>query len=172
MWFIFMTSELSPVKFCCTTMINILRHFPIYLPSGISYWATVGTQKNPAYYNSTTVMRIWRDPPLQWRHNKGDEVSNGQHDHVLLNRLCESEKKNRSSASLALFRQFTGDRWIPRTNWPVAGKMFPFDDVIMSLSVIVGWSDGSDSSVPQTLRNMMIHVNCFVAWILHSYVSE
>ena len=29
--------------------------------------------------------------------------------------------------------EFTGDRWIPRLKWPVTRKMFPFDDVIMSI---------------------------------------
>ena len=41
--------------------------------------------------------------------------------------------KHQSSAflALALCGEFTGDRWIPRTNGQWRGKMFPFDDVIM-----------------------------------------
>ena len=48
------------------------------------------------------------------------------------------QRKHKSSASLALCEEFTGDRWIPRRwpvdsphEWPVMWKMFPFDDVIM-----------------------------------------
>ena len=44
---------------------------------------------------------------LQWRHNDRDEVPNDQPHDCLL---------NQSSASLALRGEFTGDRWIPRTN--------------------------------------------------------
>ena len=35
------------------------------------------------------------------------------------------------SASLAFVREFTGDRWIPRTKGQWRGICFPFDDVIM-----------------------------------------
>ena len=52
------------------------------------------------------------------------------------------QRKHQSSASLAFVREFTGDRWIPRTKAsdaePVTRKMFPFDDVIMGY-----WCPGS-----------------------------
>ena len=52
---------------------------------------------------------------LQLRHNERDGVSNYQPD-CLLNRLFRRRsKKNQSSASMALWGEFTGHQWIPRT---------------------------------------------------------
>ena len=45
--------------------------------------------------------------------------------------------------------EFTGGRWIPRKKWPVTGKMFPFDDVIMRCCVCgPGYSMTSDQLEP------------------------
>ena len=54
--------------------------------------------------------------------------------------LGTDERKHQSPASLAFVRGIhrTGDRWIPRTKWPVTRKMFPFDDVIMNIHIISG----------------------------------
>ena len=38
----------------------------------------------------------------------------------------------KSPSHWPLCEEFTGDRWVPRTNRPVTRKTFPFDDVIMS----------------------------------------
>ena len=46
------------------------------------------------------------------------------------------QRKHQSSASLALWGESTGDRWIPHKA-PVTRKMFPFDDVIMSIGVLL-----------------------------------
>ena len=61
----------------------------------------------------------------QWRHNNQDGVSNHQPHGCLLNRLfTRRSKKHQSSASLALWGEVTGDRWIPRTNCQLRGKCF------------------------------------------------
>ena len=62
---------------------------------------------------------------LLWRHNGRGSVSNHQPQYCLLKRSfrCRS-KKHQSSASLALCGEFTGDRWIPRTNGQQRGKCF------------------------------------------------
>ena len=71
---------------------------------------------------------------LQWRHNGRDSVSNHQPHDCLLNCLFRRRwKKHQSSAWLAFVW------WIHRgpvnspQKWPVTRKMFPFDDVIMSV---------------------------------------
>ena len=54
--------------------------------------------------------------PLQWRHNSRDGVSNHQPHDCLLNRLFRRRYKKTSKHRWPLCWQFTGDRWIPRTN--------------------------------------------------------
>ena len=76
----------------------------------------------------------WQQFTLRWRHNGRDDVSHHQPHDCVLNRLFRRRsKKHQSSVSLAFMRE------IPRTlvhsphKWPVTRKMFPFDDVIISL---------------------------------------
>ena len=73
---------------------------------------------------------------LQWLHNGRDSVSNQQPHNCLLNRLfiCRSKKtsKLRVAGLCAGNSPGTGDS--PHKG-PVTRKMFPFDDVIMSISV-------------------------------------
>ena len=72
---------------------------------------------------------------LQWRHNGSDGVENHQPHDCLLNRLIRRRSKKTSNLRVTawpLCREFTGDRWIPRTKRPVTRKLFPFDDVIMT----------------------------------------
>ena len=56
--------------------------------------------------------------PWQWRHNGHDGVSNHQPDHCLLHRLFRhrSKKKIKAPRHWPLWWEFTGVRWIPRTN--------------------------------------------------------
>ena len=64
---------------------------------------------------------------LQWPHNGRDSVSNHQPHGCLLESSVYSDadqRKHQSSASLAFVREFTGDRWIPRTNGQERGKCF------------------------------------------------
>ena len=55
--------------------------------------------------------------PLLWRHNGWDGVSNHQPHDCLLNRLFRHRSKKTSAPPhWPLCGEFTGDRWIPRTN--------------------------------------------------------
>ena len=84
--------------------------------------------------NLVWVERLYLGITLQWRHNERDGVSNHQPHDCLLNCLfgCRS-KKHQSSASLAFVQGI--HRWPvnSRHKWPVTRKMFPFDNVIMSI---------------------------------------
>ena len=55
---------------------------------------------------------------LQWRHNGPDGVSKHQPHDCLLNRLCKAQIKENIKAPRhwLLCGEFTGGRWIPRTN--------------------------------------------------------
>ena len=63
--------------------------------------------------------------PLQWRHNGRDSVSNHQPHDCLLNRYSEADQRNiKAPRHWPLCGEFTGDRWIPRTNGQLRGKCF------------------------------------------------
>ena len=91
---------------------------------------------------------------LQWRHNGRDWVSNHLAHDCLLNRLFRRRSKKTSKAPRhwSLWGEFTGDRWIPRTN---GQKMFPFDDVTMNKSIpktathCIPWHRTSDQSIEE-----------------------
>ena len=53
---------------------------------------------------------------LQWRHNGRDSVSNHQLHDCLLSRLFRHRLKKTSKLRVTGLCEFTGDRWIPRTN--------------------------------------------------------
>ena len=93
------------------------------------------------------ILRIWQEAhegevcgfshTLQWRHNERGGVSNHQPHSYLLNRLFSRRlKKTSKLPSLA----FVGGihRWPVNSahKGPVTRKMFPFDEVIMSSSLI------------------------------------
>ena len=63
---------------------------------------------------------------LQWRHNGRDSVSNHQPHYCLLNRFIQTQIKENIKAPRhwPLCEEFTGDRWIPRTNCQLRGKWF------------------------------------------------
>ena len=76
--------------------------------------------------------------PLQWRYNGRDSVSNHQHHDCLLNRLfrCRSKK----TSKLRVTGLCAGNSPWPVNaphKWPVTRKMFPFDDVIVSIVIIM-----------------------------------
>ena len=82
---------------------------------------------------------------LQWRHYGRDGISNHQPHDCLLNRCFSDadQRKHQSSAFLAFVR---GNHRGPVNSlhkWPVTRKMFPFDDVIMSLQVSIHILHGS-----------------------------
>ena len=59
---------------------------------------------------------IWSSKTIQWCHNDHDCSSNHRPRDCLLNRLFRRRSKKREiSASMALWGEFNGDRWIPRT---------------------------------------------------------
>ena len=61
------------------------------------------------------------------------------------------QRKHQSSAPLAFVRGIQWDRWSPRTNGQLRGKMFPFDDVIMSHTVTpIASRPNSPTTVPRT----------------------
>ena len=70
---------------------------------------------------------------LQWRHNEPDWVSNHQPHDCLLNRLFRLRSKKTSKLRVTGLCEgiHRGPVNSPH-KWPVAQKMFPFDDVIMS----------------------------------------
>ena len=75
---------------------------------------------------------LWRSDSLRWRHNGRDSVSNHQPHDCLLNCLFRRRsKKHQSAASLAFVRGILRGPVNSPRKWPVAWKMFPFDDVIV-----------------------------------------
>ena len=63
---------------------------------------------------------------LQWRYNGRNSVPNRQPYDCFLNRLFRrrSNKNIKAPRHWPLCREFTGDRWIPRTNGQERGKCF------------------------------------------------
>ena len=71
---------------------------------------------------------------LQWRYNGYDGVSNHQPYDCLLNLYSGADqRKHQSSVLLAFVRGIHRGPVNSPHKWPVTRKMFPFDDVIMSL---------------------------------------
>ena len=71
------------------------------------------------------LLHKWPLCPLRWRHNGRDSVSNHQTRDCLLNRLFRRRWKNiKAPRHWPLCGEFTGDRWIPRTNGQLRGKCF------------------------------------------------
>ena len=72
--------------------------------------------------------------PLQWRHNEYDGVSNHQPHDCLLNHLFR--RRSKKTSKLRVTGLYAGNSpWPanPPRKEPVTRKMFPFDEVIMSL---------------------------------------
>ena len=71
-------------------------------------------------------------PPLRWRHNGDDSVSNHQPQSVYSTVYSGADQsKHQSSASLAFVWGIHRGPVNSPHKWPVTRKMFPFDDVIM-----------------------------------------
>ena len=93
----------------------------------------------PTRHQAISDHNAYWNAALQWRHNERQGVSNQRRLDCLLYRLFSRRKKNpnkhQSSPSLAFVREI--HRWpvnYPH-KWPVTRKMFPFDDVVMRLSI-------------------------------------
>ena len=67
---------------------------------------------------------VWNEFPLRWRHNGRDCVSNHQPHGCLLNRSFRRKIKEniKAPSHWPLCGEFTGPRWIPRTNGQERGK--------------------------------------------------
>ena len=65
-------------------------------------------------------------PPLPWRHNGRDGVSNHQPHSCLLNRLFKAQitENIKAPRHWPLWGEFIGDRWIPHTKGQLRGKLF------------------------------------------------
>ena len=110
----------------------------VYRPRPV---CTTGTNSRPTLL--MLCMFCWVSPPyaLQWRHNGRDGVSNHQPHDCLLNRLFKrrSKKKFKSPRHWPLCEEFTGDRWIPRTNGQSRGKCFHVMTSSWSSRSAAGW---------------------------------
>ena len=75
---------------------------------------------------------------LQWRHNGHDGVSNHQPSVCLLRVFIRADqRKHQSSASLAFVWGIRRGPVNSPHKWPVRRKMFPFDDIIMKLALLL-----------------------------------
>ena len=93
--------------------------------------------------------RLWT---LLWRHNGHDSVSNHQPHDCLLNRLIQTQIKENIKAlgHWPLCGEFTGDRWIRRSNGQLRGKWFhlmtsSWNQIFLSSPVIITQHDLSPS---------------------------
>ena len=95
------------------------------LSSHLTVFVTSLSVPGVAIARFSIIMQQELSPPLQWRHNEHDCVSNHQRLYCLLYFcLGTNQRKHQCSTSLAFVREFTGNRWIPRTKGPVTRKYF------------------------------------------------
>ena len=107
---------------------------------------------------------------LRWRHNVRDSVSNHQPHHCLLSRLFRRRSKKTSKrcvTGLCLCGEFTGDRWIPRTNGQSRGKCFHLMTSSSWRKRFVLWQtcDESSRTIPQRGVYVVKHGELLVAKI-------
>ena len=110
--------------------------------------------------------------PLQWRHNGHDSVSNHQPHDCLLNPDAD-QRKYQITASLAYVRGIhQGPVNFPH-KWPVTRKMFPFDDVIMTVVVRVWMSNHilQKQSLPTCADFHKNQMSQFNRWKAHRVVN-
>ena len=76
------------------------------------------------YFGSSIIDRPWKS--LQWRHNGRVGVSNHQPHDCLFNCLSKAliKENNKAPRHWPLCGEFTGGRWITRTNGQYRGKWF------------------------------------------------
>ena len=78
-------------------------------------WQVI-TTTNDNFNGHFTRWCVWKvTATLRWRHNGRDRVSNHHPHDCLLNRLFRRENI-KAPRHWPLCGEFTGDRWIPRTN--------------------------------------------------------
>ena len=103
--------------------------------------------------NSKHISRV----SLLWRHNGHDGVSNHQPCDCLLNRLFR--RRSKKTSKLRVTGLCVGNS--PVTGGPVARKMFPFDEVIMSQDLVVRHFTCLMNGCPKLLISVSIFLtNC------------
>ena len=107
------TTKPEPYAQCC----GCRDHFAYVL----SQWETMLQCNIVSHWldaNTKWSLGLCHISSLQWRHHGRDGISNCQPHHCLLNRLFRHRSKQSIKASRhwPLCVEFTGHRWIPRTN--------------------------------------------------------
>ena len=119
-----------------------------YVHISVTKWCIVGCLFNAlwdwwnGFINCHKMGRSSPSPPdegfqlltLRWRHNGCDSVSNHQPRECLLSRA--HQRKHQSSASLAFVRGIHRRPVNSPHKWPATRKMFPFDEVIMNITMV------------------------------------
>ena len=96
---------------------------------------------NSQYKDKTVSRTSHHYNALQWRQNGRDSVSNHQPHDCLLNRLFRRRSKKTSKLRVTglCCGEFTGDRWIPRTNGQLRGKCFHLMTSLWAIPMLVRW---------------------------------
>ena len=115
------------IKYSLSTSLFCFLEVKISIP--VNSWETFANIFQMCFISSQ-VIYLWSRlrKTLRWRHNGPDSVWNHQPNDCLFNRLFRRRSKKTSKLRVTDLCEFTGD---PH-KWPVARKMFPFDDVIMN----------------------------------------
>ena len=91
------------------------------------------------------------DSTLHWRYNDHDGVSNHQPPGCLLNRLFR--RRSKKTSKICVTGLCVGNSPGPVNSphkGPVTRKMFPFDDVIMRMTVLTHWGQDKMDDIFQT----------------------
>ena len=93
-----------------------LRSFNAFYWLSIQWW--MAYNDNESWLKASVYIGWIYSISLRWRHNGRDGVSNHQPHDCLLNYLFRRRSKENIKATRhwPLCGEFTGDRWIPRTN--------------------------------------------------------
>ena len=128
-------------------------------------------------YEMAAILSSWRWVTLLWRHNEHDSVSNHQPRGCLLNRLFR--RRSKKTLKLRVTGLCVGNSPGPVNSphkGPVTRKMFPFDDVIMTIYFLHypnkrhptalwwGWDLGQSSKshiFPAFVKFMLCAISCF-----------
>ena len=105
------------------------------IPPTVSAPETYSSVISETRTTTPKVICLINKDTLQWRYNERDGVSNHQPQQLFTHLFIQGadKRKHQSSASLALMRRI--HRWPVNSphKGPVTRKMFPFDDIIMSI---------------------------------------
>ena len=110
----------------------------------------------------------------QWRHNERNGVSNHQHHPCLLTRLFKVQIKENIKAPRhwPVCGEFTGDRWIPRTNGQESGKCFYLMTSSYFVVPVGGSRTVSDNRNQETVMSTNLEITSSEFLLLISDYSE